>query len=315
MPWPRLGGAFAFFLILGLSGPAAGQLALPSVERDAPDWDWDLDLAARYQRDASINAGGTFDTFQYEAAGWAAGPFSEAIQVRLDTSYTYTDYDFGPPSPGSCTSGTACLANDPWQGVSRLDIAPGASFVLTPSIRLRLAVPVRWDAESGAEESGLTAGFVAQLQWRFSHHLTAGLGVGVQSELGADTEVYPALSLDWRLGPEFRIRTRGGPYQGGELAAIWSPSDFFQGVLSAGYERQRFRLSRSGNTPDGIAEYTSIPLLVGLQFRFSSRFKVVAEGGMAISGDLQLEDSQGQLIEKSEFDSAGLLRGYCSISF
>jgi hypothetical protein len=30
---------------------------------------------------------------------------------------------------------------------------------------------------------------------------------------------------------------------------------------------------------------------------------------------MRLEDSQGQLIQKSDFDSAGLLRGYCSISF
>jgi hypothetical protein len=315
MSWPRLRAAFALFAILGLAGSAAAQLALPTVERDAPDWDSDIDLAARYQKGTSIDAGGSFETFQYEVAGWAAGPFSEAIQVRLDASYTYTDYDFGPPAPGSCTGGTACFANDPWQGINRLDIAPGASFVLTSSIRLRLSVPVRWNAESGAEESGLTAGFVAQIQWRPSHRFTAGLGVGVQNELGADTELYPAISLDWRLGPEFRIRTRGGPYQGGELAAIWSPSDFFQGVLSAGYERQRFRLSRSGPEPDGIAEYTSIPLLVGLEFRFSSRFKVVAEGGMAVSGEMRLEDNQGQLIQKSDFDSAGLLRGYCSISF
>ncbi|MCS5634914.1 MAG: hypothetical protein NZ990_00225, partial [Myxococcota bacterium] len=158
MPWPRLEDAFAFFVILGLAGSAAAQLALPSVERDAPDWDSDFDLAARYQRGASINSGGSFETLQYEAAGWAAGPFSEAIQVRLDASYTYTDYDFGPPSPGSCAGGTPCFANDPWQGINRLDIAPGASFVLTPSVRLRLSVPVRWNAESGAEESGLTAG-------------------------------------------------------------------------------------------------------------------------------------------------------------
>ena len=311
----RLASAFACLALLGLSAPAAGQLALPSVARDAPDWAWDLDLAARYQREAAIHAGGAFDTFQYEAAGWIAGPFSQAIQVRLDTSFTYTDYDFGPPSPGSCTSGPACLANDPWQGVNRLDIAPGASFVVTPALRRVLSLPVRWNAESGAAERGLTGGIVAQLQWRLSHRFTAGLGVGVVSELGADSEVYPALSLDWRLAPEFRIRTRGGPYQGGQLAAIWSPSDFFQGVVSAGYERERFRLSQSSSAPYGIAEYTSIPLLVGLQFRFSSRFKVVAEGGMAVSGELRLEDSQGQLIEKSDFDSAGLLRAYGSISF
>jgi len=137
----------------------------------------------------------------------------------------------------------------------------------------------------------------------------------VRNELEEDTAVYPALSLDWKMGPDVRLRTRGGPFQGGTIEWVWSPSDFFQGVLSAGYERQRFRLANAGPNPDGIAEATSVPVLVGLEFRSSSGLKIVVEGGMAVSGDLRIENNHGQTLEVSDYDSAGLLRGYIAFSF
>ena len=140
--------------------------------------------------------------------------------------------------------------------------------------------------------------------------------MGVVSQIAAeDTRVYPAISLDWKMTSNLRLRTRGGPYQGGEIALIWSPSDFFQGVLSAGYERQRFRLANSGPNPDGIGETTSVPLLVGLELGFTSRLKIVAEGGMAVSGELRIEDGQGGLLRSSAYDSAGVLRGYFRYAF
>jgi hypothetical protein len=140
--------------------------------------------------------------------------------------------------------------------------------------------------------------------------------VGVVSQIGEeDTRVYPAISLDWKMASNLRLRTRGGPYQGGAVALIWSPSDFFQGILSAGYERQRFRLANSGPNPDGIGETTSVPLLVGLELGFTSRLKIVAEGGMAVSGELRIEDGQGGLLRSSAYDSAGVLRGYFRYAF
>ena len=133
-------------------------------------------------------------------------------------------------------------------------------------------------------------------------------------ELEEDVSVYPVFSLDWKMGPDVRLRTRGGPYQGGTLEWVWSPSDFFQAALSAGYERQRFRLANKGPNPDGIAEATSVPLLLGMKFR-ASRFNLVVEGGMAVSGDLRIEDHTGQLLAVSDYGSAGILRGYLALTF
>jgi len=293
-----------------LAAPALGQVALPSIERNAPEWDSHLAATARYQKDAGIGAGGRFETLQFEALAWAEGPLTDNIQFNLLASYAHTHFDFTCGSPG------ACFGANPWQDVHRLDLAPGASLLLTPAIRLRVNFPIRWNAEAESNESAITAGAVVQLQWRMSSTFIVGLGVGARSELGEETSVYPALSLDWKMAPEFRLQTRGGPYRGGELALIWSPSDVFQGVLSAGYQRQRFRLAgSSGADSNGFAESTSIPLLVAIELRFSSRLKIVAEGGMAVSGELSVENAQGIPLEKSDFDSAGLLRGYATFSF
>ena len=317
MIW-RLGPGLALALLAAgmLPLPALGQVALPSTERSAPEWDSDFRVAGQYQKGASIDAEGSFESMQYQVAAWVEGPLTQSVQLNFEASYTYTDYDFGPASPSSCSDPAACFANNPWQGINQLDLSPGASLAITPAIKLRLSFPIRWNAEENADESAITAGIVTQLQWQISSRLVVGLGVGVVSQIAAeDTRVYPAISLDWKMTSNLRLRTRGGPYQGGEIALIWSPSDFFQGILSAGYERQRFRLANSGPNPDGIAEATSVPLLVGLEFGFTSRLKIVAEGGMAVSGELRIEDGQGGLLRSSAYDSAGVLRGYFRYAF
>lgn len=314
----RLGPGLALTLLATgiLPPPALGQVALPSTERSAPEWDSDFAVAGQYQKGASLDAEGSFESMQYQAAAWVEGPLTQSIQLNFEASYTYTDYDFGPASPGSCGNPAACFANNPWQGINRLDLSPGASLAITPAIKLRLSFPIRWNAEGNAEGNAITGGIVTQLQWQISSRLVVGLGVGVVSQIEEeDTRVYPAISLDWKMASNLRLRTRGGPYQGGEIALIWSPSDFFQGILSAGYERQRFRLANSGLNPDGIAEATSVPLLVGLEFGFTSRLKIVAEGGMAVSGELRIEDHRGLLLTSSAYDSAGLLRGYFRYMF
>ncbi len=307
--------ALGWLATLGFPEAALGQLALPSVERTAPNWDSDFSFAVRYQKGANIDAGGAFTSAQYEAATWIEGPLNENIQLHFEASYSYTDYDFGPASGSGCTQPAACFTNDPWQNVNRLDAAVGASLALTPATRLRISFPLRWNAEGNSDANGVTAGMMAQFQWQLSPRLIVGLGVGVRSELEEDTAVYPAISLDWKLSPSFGLHTRGGPYQGGALELVWSPSDFFQGFLSAGYSRQRFRLSASGPNANGVGESTSVPLMVGLEFRFSSQLKIVAEGGMAVSGELKIEDPQGRLLTSSRFDSAGLLRGHLTFSF
>ena len=293
---------------------ALGQVALPNTERDASDWEADYRFAMQYQKGAAIDSGGSLEIMEYALGGWVEGPLTDSVQFHLDAAYVFTDYDFGPASECSNPMVTVCFSNDPWQDIQRLDVALGTSLVLTPAIRLRLSFPLRWNSEGDADENGVTAGMLVQLQWRVSSRLTAGLGIGVTSELEEDVTVYPAFSLDWKMGPDVRLRTRGGPYQGGTLEWAWSPSDFFQAALSAGYERQRFRLANKGPNPDGIAEVTSVPLLLGLKFR-ASRFDLVVEGGMAVSGDLRIEDRVGQVLAVSDYDSAGILRGYVALTF
>ncbi|MDE0884044.1 MAG: hypothetical protein OSB70_00785 [Myxococcota bacterium] len=296
-------------------GPALAQIAFPSVERDAPQWNAKVGGAARYQMATAIDTGGNFETLQYTIAAWAEGPLTESIQLGFDASYSHTAFEFGAGSGAACADPAACFSPSAWQDVHRLDLSPQASLLLTPAIRLRFMVPIRWNAANQAEAGAITAGAVAVLQWKLSSTLTAGLGIGIRSALGEDSNVYPAISLDWKIGSELRLQTRGGPYQGGEVALVWSPSETFQGVLTAGYQRQRFRLATGGANPNGIGQETSVPLLAALELRFSPRLRIVAQGGMAVAGELSIEDALGNRLVKSGFDSAGLVRGYATVSF
>jgi len=159
----------------GLAGPALAQVALPSIERDAVQWDADYRFAVHYQKGAAIDGGGSLEIMEYATSAWTEGPLTENIQFHLDAAYSFTAYDFGAASGCRNPMVSVCFSNNPWQDIHRVDVVPGASLALTPAIWLRLSFPVRWNAEGNADENAVTAGMLLQLQWRMSAGFYRGI--------------------------------------------------------------------------------------------------------------------------------------------
>ncbi len=311
----RLAILSALGIGLLLSGSAGAQITLMNTGEDTHVWEYRADFTTLYQTRTAITGGGSIDTLEYELGIRGGGPMSEDLRVFLDASYRHREYDFGSATTAACSNPAACFRNDPWRDVHRLDLVIGAGLTINESFEVQLLAPMRWNAETHSEKNAMTAGAVALLQWRSTDRLTAGIGLGVQNELEEDLSIFPALSLDWQMSDQLRLITRGGPYQGGEVALLWTPSDVFQGSLSGGYERSRFRLDNRSPNIKGVGESTSAPLLVRMDLAMNPQLHFFVEGGVAVAGQLRIDDARGNRLSREDFDSAGIIRGSCRLYF
>ena len=308
-------GLWLVFLLLASASSASAQLILMSPVGDIYDWQYRVAVDSEYQTQAEIDGGGAMGALRFKAAGHVRGPLSHSTRLYLDVAYAHTDYQFSQDGASACVEPSACFANAPWQDVHTLDVAPGGSLNLSDALQLQAFVPIRWHAESNSDRSGVTAGFLALVHIRFSDTFKAGLGVGVQSEIEQDASVFPIITLDWQINERFQLMTRGAPYQGGELALLVGSDPAFRGSFSVGYERRRFRLAASSPDSNGVGEMTSVPILVGADFRLGTESSLSVQGGIAVRGRLELDNAHGSDLRREAFDTAGLIRGMLRIAF
>lgn len=306
-----LGGALACLQ----ATTASAQFVLMDQVSSYFDWEYDLDGRVEYQIRTDVDGGTDFDVLRFEGGLDLGGPPSKSVRLFLDLDYAHTRYDFSRPPVAQCPNIWSCALIDPWQNVHEVDVAPGASLVLNDSFHIVAMVPMRWSFEGGTAESGFTAAGVLAVRIAFSDSFSTLLGVGVQNEIEDSLSVYPVIALDWRLTDGLSLLTRGSPYQGGEAALVWAPSDNFEMSLSGGYAWRRFRLGDRLPNPNGVGQYTSVPLLIGGQLNIQRRLELQLEGGIAVAGRLEVENSRGFRLRSERFDTAGLIRGALRILF
>ena len=82
----------------------------------------------------------------------------------------------------------------------------------------------------------------------------------------------------------------------------WKPAEQF--IVSAGarYEKLRFRLSEDGPVPDGVGEDRSFPLAGSASYCFTDNATVTLLTGINLFGKLEIEDSNGDRIDKENYD-------------
>ena len=313
-PTTRLAlGAAVALLSLG-AGAAHAQIVLMAPGVGGGDRAT-IDGLVEKQFGAGIDAGGRFERLRFHVGFDGRAEPSGNVHLTWHTRYTNTDYDFSSTPVAGCPSPAACFSPPPWNVVHTVDIAPGAALVLNPGLQIVAMVPMRWEGETGAEATGMTAGISAGVRLSIADRLRALVGVGVQSELEDGLAVFPVVSVDWRLTPGLRFRTTGGPYQGGGGELAWGPSRNFRMTLSAGYERSRFRINGGSTNPSGVGEYTAVPVLGGFRLGITDSGYLRVEGGMAFSGELQVIDVLGNVLRRSGFGAAGIIRGEVGLRF
>jgi len=294
--------------ILGILIPASASAQFSMIGDSPPRYEWRGQVEADFRTEfkTETDAGDSFESWGVGLAGDFGGPINESILVGVGVGYRYASYNFrqnnGSNSPPDY--GTSELPKDPWGSVNTFHIVPNATILVGNHFSVVAAVPIHYAGETGARRNGLAAGISGLVRWQITDTFQIGVGIGVTSQLEDNAETFPIVSLDWDISDSLVFQTEGSWIQGGNATLLWGPNKAIRLTVSAGYERNRFRLDDNGFRTDrnGIGEVTAVPLEVGVRFRLYERAFFDFRLGLGVAGKLRVENDNGGELYEEDYD-------------
>jgi hypothetical protein len=197
---------------------------------------------------------------------------------------------------------------DPWDTIHNLTLSGSYATPFRDDWNFRIAPSITAAGESSASVSdSLTYGAVFAFTRQFSDTLTLGLGAGVFTGL-EDTRGFPLLAIRWNFAPGWTLQNplHPGPAGPAGLEVAYA-TDTWEFGIGGAYRSYRFRLADDAPTPDGIGEYTSVPLFFRASRPITENIKLNLFGGVLFGGSIELENSNGGGLVDSDFDPAPIL--------
>lgn len=307
--------------ILGLLIPASASAQFSMIDDPSPRFEWRGKVETDFQTEfkTKTDGGDSFESWGVGLAGDFGGPINESILVGIRAGYRHTSYNFrldNEPN-GRLDYGSSELPRDPWGSVNTFELVPTTTILIGSRFSVVGAVPIHWAGETGSRRNGFAAGISALVRWQITDDLRIGAGIGVTSQLEDDAETFPIVSVDWQISDTFNFRTEGSWLQGGNASLLWGPNEAIRIAFSVGYERNRFRLDDNGFQSDrnGIGEVTAVPLEVGLRFRLFERAFFDFRLGLAVAGQLRVENDNGGELYEEDYDPSPRLGLSLTIPF
>ncbi len=197
---------------------------------------------------------------------------------------------------------------DPWDTIHTLSLNGSYARSLGDDWNFRIAPSITASGESSASVSdSLTYGAVFAFTRRFSDTLTMGLGAGLYTGL-EDTRGFPIIAIRWNFAPGWTLQNplHPGPAGPAGLEVAYA-TDTWEFGIGGAYRSYRFRLADDASIPDGIGEYTSVPLFVRASRPITENIKLNLFGGVLFGGSIELENKNGGGLADSDFDPAPIL--------
>jgi len=286
-------------MVMGLALLAAGLSGPVGAEAPADPWAVTIESAALHQWDSAVDGGGDLSIDAWAVRAGLTYTAGQDLRAGVAAGYGERRYDF---SGGGDFAGL-----DPWADVRDVRLSGSLNWRADERWNLFVTPTLRWNAERGASwDDGLTGGVLAAASYRFNDRLSIGPGFGVFSELDDGADWFPILAIDWEITDTLSLRTGGGfaSSRGPGLTLNWKPSERWSFALGGRYEKFRFRLDDTGLAPGGVGEETSIPLYLGATRSFGRNLRFSIFAGAELGGELRLQDKDGHVIERANYDTA-----------
>lgn len=256
-----------------------------------------LEAGVASQGNTDIDGGGEMQVYRYNANLLYTAPLSEG--TRLGTAFLLgvSDYDFDAGGFG-----------DPWGTVILNQIGVQLSQTLNKTWSIRGGGVLLSSRESGADFSdSLTGGGTFGLDCRASDTLFLSVGAAVVSQIEDDARITPIVAMNWNANERWTIRLGSIPVSGGVGAGAegeYMLNESWRFGLGLVVNERRFRLDDSGPVPNGVGEDTTIPIRARLGWRVNDKTSLHFIVGVATGGKLRVEDSNGALLAKQDYDPA-----------
>lgn len=269
------------------------------------DFKYELSASYEYGFDTDIDGGGSFSLNRYNIGVDLKKQIDRQWGISFDAGYTLTDYDF------SGSGGFGLL--DPWDKINKATAGFRVNYQLSRKWGVGAGPFIRFSGESGADfGDSLTYGGTLGFLYTPSRNFFAGAGVFISSRIEDDVLVVPGLLFNWQINEKLRlsslltgIRTELGP----RVQMNYDIGNGFSTGLSVGYEFQRFRLDDEGIAVNGVGDIKMLPVWGSIYYNINRAVRLAFYGGAGFLGELELEDSSGDRIEKEDFDTLFFIGG------
>jgi len=174
------------------------------------------------------------------------------------------------------------------------------------------------NAEDGPNTGdALAGGLMAGFTYRLSHRLTLGPGIGVFNQVGDKATVLPILLIRWKITDRLSFDTgRGlGATLGPGLGFNYRLSEKWNLGVGGRFEQLRFRLDDEGVAPNGIGEDSTMSCYGNVTYSVNPASRVSLIVGADLNGTLSLEDEEGTVVSKEDYDTAYFIGLSFSIRF
>ncbi|MCD8537960.1 MAG: DUF6268 family outer membrane beta-barrel protein [Burkholderiaceae bacterium] len=287
---PRAASALCLFLV-SVFGAVGAQPMQPGQTSTS------LTVTGINQFDTSMNEGGSFDWYEFNArlgvnrqftSQWGAGVFAE---------YGYQHWSWSNP--------VAFGGQAPWAGINTPQLGLSVSYSPTPTWRFSVNPSIEWSAETGIGTSGAaTYGAVLLGTHTISPSLTLGLGAGVFRQID-ENRVFPFIAVNWRINDQWTLSNPlpAGPAGGAGLELSYKVDD--QWTLGAGgaYRSYRFRLNSNGPYAGGIGQNRLIPLFARVSYQFLPGTRIDLYGVASTGGNVQAQSADGSQTWNSDYNT------------
>jgi opacity protein-like surface antigen len=295
--------AAAFLLGLAALGlPAAAEQPEEAAEENAAAGAGVIASAGFiYQAEADLDGPGegTLQVNRFDAGAGLRTPLSDKLTWQNALFLGLYDYDFG---------GGGFAAGDPWETVIITRYDTQLAYRIDERWGVRAGGVLMFALETDAEwGDSLMGGGSAGVDYRVKDTLFLSAGLGVVSQIEDDAQVIPALGLNWIAAEDWTVRVGAVPVSGGAGAGAEVEHKFNDALklgLGVLFYQRRFRLDDDGPAPEGVGEERTIPVRLRLGWHFTRQLSLHFFGGVALGGEVKLDDERGRRLREDDFDPA-----------
>jgi hypothetical protein len=244
------------------------------------------------QGETDVDVAGDFDFWMINGGIASSKKINDSLVMTPRADYRVVSYDF---------SGA-----DSFDAIHVVRINPTMTYLIDEKWSIIGGPSLQISLESGATiGDAIAGGGTLGAGYKVSDSLSLAFGVVVTTQIEDDVWVQPFAIVNWGITDELSLGVEARNSRGGEVKLAYALGDDWKLGVGFGFRRERFRLDDSGAIDEGVGEEESTVVNLSVAYRINADLAVEAYGGTTLDGELRLEDEDGDLIGKSDYDNAG----------
>jgi len=258
-----------------------------------------------HQFNTHVDGGGNFSIDRFRLGLGLPIQLNDQFFIATVVKYQVDSYNFG----GGIS---------PWENIETFT-AVGLLQYRADDHWLWYGGPIMRSAmESGVNWGNATrGGGVLAVNYFADSNLSFGGGLLVMGQLEDNALVLPIVTVNWKFADDWRLKVGFTDLAtaGYGIDAVWDCAPDWQLTFGGAFHKSRFRIEGSGPTADGIGQEKSFTLSAAATWVPNKTFCATAFVGLATGGKLRVEDSSGNELSESDYDTAPIFGVNAKVKF